>query len=519
MFCHFRHAVRSGILIAAVLATHTEALPAQDADPRAPVPDSAARKDVLALVQEIHGKEYEDAKTSSQKLALAKTLLSEAGESQDDPAGHFVLLRVARDLAVGAGDTSTAWRAIDVMDRAFQVDGLQMKAGAISKLTGSARSAVQKKGLALLGLRLIGELVLRDDYDAARQLGKTIVTAGRKSKDAAMEKRITARNKQVERLAAAYADVQDTLATLEEHPVDPDANLAAGKYYCFVKGDWGKGASMLALGQDATLRELARQELREVTSPSRQVKLGNDWWDVAQAADEETRDSLLLHAATWYRRAQSKLSGGLVKTKIKKRLAGEIAEVEQEQAMLAGGTELAILDAKWGAHDGWLDGAAELQAAVTGSQVHIGRVIQGFKKDPAPGQHKAMIIVYRCWNELCVAIVPAETSVSLPDITLEEIASAGRSWPNRLVHQPRSSSRGGLTILYAGWGGYKGWLDVTDRARSAVRGGRLVVSEAGTGFSDPAPGHRKALVIVYSFRGKVHTAIVPSGKKILLPPY
>ncbi len=163
MFCYFRHAVRSGLLIAAVLGAHAKALPAQDTDNRAPLPDAAEQKDVLALVREIHGKEYEGAKTSSQKHALAKTLLSEATESQEDPTGHFVLLRVARDLAVKAGETKTALQAVDEMAEGFQIDGLAMKAATAAKLVKTARSAEQWKSLATSAVDLFDEAIGRDD--------------------------------------------------------------------------------------------------------------------------------------------------------------------------------------------------------------------------------------------------------------------------------------------------------------------------------------------------------------------
>ena len=47
------------------------------------------------------------------------------------------------------------------------------------------------------------------------------------------------------------------LPVLEKQPGDPTANLAAGRYYCFVKGDWEMGIPMLALGSETALKELA----------------------------------------------------------------------------------------------------------------------------------------------------------------------------------------------------------------------------------------------------------------------
>ncbi len=315
MFYYFRRVVRSGLLIAAVLGAHAEALPAQETDTRAPVPDAAAQENVLALVREIHGKEYDGAKTSSQKLALAKTLLSEAGESQDDPTSHFVLLRVARDLAVKAGETKMALQTVDEMAKAFQIDGLTMKVATVTKLVKTARSAEQKKSLATSTVDLIDEAIDRDNYDLANQL----VDVARKTRDRTLVKQIAARRKEIAKAAKAHAEVQEVLATLEEHPVDPDANLAAGKYFCFVKGNWEKGIPMLALGSDATLKALAVMELKGANSPSQQVKLADGWWEFAREADEATRKQLHLRAMKWYREALPEVTG-ILRLKIEKRV-------------------------------------------------------------------------------------------------------------------------------------------------------------------------------------------------------
>ena len=67
-------------------------------DAKLPVPDDAAQKEVLALIKEIYGEKWADAKTDQQKQALAKELLAKAAESPNT-TNKYVLLRVARDTA------------------------------------------------------------------------------------------------------------------------------------------------------------------------------------------------------------------------------------------------------------------------------------------------------------------------------------------------------------------------------------------------------------------------------------
>ena len=39
------------------------------------------------------------------------------------------------------------------------------------------------------------------------------------------------------------------MKTLEERPLDPEANLLVGKYLCFMKGKWKKGHRYVGLGK------------------------------------------------------------------------------------------------------------------------------------------------------------------------------------------------------------------------------------------------------------------------------
>ena len=54
--------------------------------------------------------------------------------------------------------------------------------------------------------------------------------------------------------------VRAAFETLMTKPEDPAANIAAGEYLCFVKGDWPRGLAMLVKGDDKSLTDLASRE-------------------------------------------------------------------------------------------------------------------------------------------------------------------------------------------------------------------------------------------------------------------
>ena len=293
---------------------------AQQANPRAPIPDDAARAEALRLAKEVYAQEYVNAKTVEQKKALAETLLRKAGESKDDAAAQFVLLRLARDVAVLAGEADVAMRAVDQIAASYQADGPSMKAELLPKLAASARSPQQRHRVVTHGLALVDEAVSNDEFPTATEMCGRLVSAARNARDSELLQSVTERSQEVARIAKAYAAVTVALGTLERNPTDPAANLAVGRYFCFVKGNWSKGIPMLALGADAKLKSTAVKELKDVKDPAEQTKLGDAWWELA-----EKEEAAKQRAGYWYQKALPGLTG-LAKAAVEKRLE-ELSEI------------------------------------------------------------------------------------------------------------------------------------------------------------------------------------------------
>ncbi|NQT37670.1 MAG: hypothetical protein HQ581_09290 [Planctomycetes bacterium] len=295
---------------------------------KAPVPDAAAQAEALKIIAEIFEQQWAGAKTSAQKTALAEKMLEQATQTANDPTGRFVLLRVARDVATGAGDVTTAFAAIEMLDRGFAVDAVKMKTEALLTGTKSIVRAEHAKVAAEESIALVRAAIAQDDYPTAEQLLRVGQSAARKSRDGALIRSFTDLSRDMARIVKAYEAIQPALKVLDEKPTDPAANLTVGKFYCLVKGDWATGVPLLALADNSLYQAPARKELGEVSSPEEQVALGDTWWDLAQAAEEAERESLTQRAGVWYRTALPKLTPGLAKARTEKRVA-EISEVDR----------------------------------------------------------------------------------------------------------------------------------------------------------------------------------------------
>ncbi|MFP6691870.1 MAG: WD40 repeat domain-containing protein [Pirellulales bacterium] len=289
------------------------------ADDRLPVPDEAAQQEAAALVQDVFGDQIKAAAKPDEKLALTERLIEESQKNGDDPAARHALLKAALDVAA---DAAAAMPAVEEMARHFQIDALTEKASAVWRMSKRAKTSPQHKAVAETALQLVDESLGRDDYGSATKLAEIASTAATKAQDRPLILRTQARTFAVRKSKVTFDKLQVALATLETNPTDATANLAAGRYYCLVKGDWERGIPMLALGSDEGLKNLATQELKAPATSKEQVALADGWYLAAEKTGEADNGRLLQRAAHWYRlslKSDPALSS-LVKVKVTKRL-------------------------------------------------------------------------------------------------------------------------------------------------------------------------------------------------------
>ena len=203
---------------------------------KAPIPDAAAFTAAMKLVDEFHKYDVATAKTPDQRAALSQSLIDAANEEKDN-ATRFALLSRAKDVAVGAGDYTTASAAVDEIDATFSVDALKMKVGAATATAKTVRTPDQRKQLTVGASDLVDQAIAADRYDVAKSAADIESTGARVASDAALVKAGTIHVQQVRDAEAAFADVRKSLAVLADKRDDPEANLKVGKFKCFIKDD------------------------------------------------------------------------------------------------------------------------------------------------------------------------------------------------------------------------------------------------------------------------------------------
>lgn len=283
------------------------------------VPDAGAQEQANKLLRQLFGAEIDAARTPQAKVDLARKLLQQGIDSRDDPAGRYVLLTKAKDLAIAVGDPPLAMQAVDEITRSFRIDGTALGVEALTALSKLSLNPNLSKGLAEATAAALDGAIAADKFEAAKPLVTIGVAASKKTKDAELIRQWLARGKDVDELQAAYEAVKDAIAKLDAKPLDAAANTAVGRYRILSKGDWDGGIPMLALGDDAALQTLAARELADPDTAEDQLKLADGWWEFAETQDPATKDRVQARALFWYDKALPSLAG-LNKARVEKRL-------------------------------------------------------------------------------------------------------------------------------------------------------------------------------------------------------
>lgn len=270
-----------------------------------PVPDVEARARARQKIESVF--ELDDLNTSAARKAAAARMLQVGKQTRSDAAEQFMLLSMARELAMQASDLEVAMATVDELGRTFQIDLPKLEARTLYAAVRWNLSDAQETALAERILRWTDEAVAANRLDLAEPLVESLFRKSRRLRDVDLRKRIVDARKRVEVLTQQWAKVKSAAARLQTAPHDADANLQYGRYLCFAVGDWARGLPHLAKGSDAALKELAQRDLAGPQKAEQQLELADDWYSLSES-QEELRPCRQ-RAGHWYQRVHRQLDG------------------------------------------------------------------------------------------------------------------------------------------------------------------------------------------------------------------
>ncbi len=247
--------------------------PAPAAQVRQTPPSAEEQGEALASLKQEWQADYAAASQREQKAALAEKLLTKATAPGQQAAAAFVMLDEARRLGAEACETELSLRAADSLSAQFEVEPLSLKLETLKSAAENARFTAQHNAVGLAAEKTRDRALEVDAFEIALKAGEISVGAAQKARDFVRAKDLAHRLKRLQQLAGAWNRTAAARQTLSVDPVDPEANLSLGKFWCFTCGKWDKGLPMLAQGADPQLQKLARDEV----APDRSAQKPRKW--------------------------------------------------------------------------------------------------------------------------------------------------------------------------------------------------------------------------------------------------
>lgn len=280
-----------------------------------PIPSERAQAEAMRLVKELFLERYQDADNSGEKKKIAREMLAKSTQLGDDVAGTYVMLTTAQRIAMESNDVETAGKALDALLDRFDLDAYQMKIALLRKTESLTQKSSFDTEVMDQAKALMRQAVKRDDYEVAEEMADVALAAARRINDRDEVIRLGNAKRDLDKKAAAFAEVQASLEQVGDPSEDSNIAELAGRYYCLMKGDWEKGLPMLARGADADLARLSQRDLESPTDPERQLALADGWWEASKKARPPEDDFLRERALHWYETALNGLPRGLTRLK------------------------------------------------------------------------------------------------------------------------------------------------------------------------------------------------------------
>jgi hypothetical protein len=275
-----------------------------------PVPGANEQQAAEKHVRELFAEEFAAAKkTAPKKTAgtspLAGVLLQRTSLTSGDATATYVLLNLAREAAMDAGDAQLALRALDRLAAEYEIDATAERIATLNKLATTATQVSALRTTYENAWQTAVGLAQDDQYDEAAKALKLAQTVATRAKENEFARQTAQRIKDLATLAREYNVAKASLEKLAADADDPDANLAVARWYWFGKGRFDKAVNHLAKGSDAELKSAAESDLAAPTDTKQQIAVANLWMSAAEKRKADEKNSLEARAFYWYLKASA----------------------------------------------------------------------------------------------------------------------------------------------------------------------------------------------------------------------
>jgi hypothetical protein len=230
----------------------------------------------LEKARAIYEDELKQAARPEQKAAVARNIAAAAGQTAGDLTARYILLDLARKIYIQAGDVKESLALAQTIQQEYETPANEPLLPTLDALDAMTLPSEERALLATRQIELAEQLFAVQNFSLAGRLAEAAVQSANRQSAAALKKSVTARRGRIVRTVRELEAVQASLKLLETAPDDPAANLAAGKFYCFVLEKWEAGVLHLAKCGDPVFAEPALAEKR-LTDAASQMAAAESW--------------------------------------------------------------------------------------------------------------------------------------------------------------------------------------------------------------------------------------------------
>jgi len=284
-----------------------------------PVPDAAAQ----ALAGKKIGEVFPNVERLPQveRSPTAIKMVDAADGMKDDPSTMYVLLKEAGALAASAGDGDTSLKAASILDKTFAGDSDELVIEWFRKASSMQLPANGSEELVDAILTFANTAADKQKFDVMARALTAAAMAARNAQDTSLRAVVQDHAAELKQLQSESIRAKSAEAVLAKNPEDPQANYVVGCFRCFAMDDWKSGLPDLAKSSSPAYRQAAAAELASPEESTKQIAVGDLWWDLGAKEVGRTKMAVQRHALDCYNKARASPDlNGLERTKIETRI-------------------------------------------------------------------------------------------------------------------------------------------------------------------------------------------------------
>ena len=287
-------------------------------------PDGIKRASGLRQLKKTYS-EYYEAKDPLKMIELMDVLIADAQADDIEDVSRYVMFDEARKISVLAGMPKKTVECVDWLGKYFELDLFDLAKKSLDDVGRKINTGDGQEELIEGWTKYWQKALNEENFVRALEFIDRTNRAARKLGDSTFLKRMSAIKSDVQDMKSLATKARKSEEVLSKDADNEAANLATGKYLCFVKNDFEKGIPYLAKGSDSKLKLASETETKllkvaeEDQTAEQQLEVARAWMVVARKGDLASK-RLKLHAGKWFEKAEIQLKG------LKKKEIGKILD-------------------------------------------------------------------------------------------------------------------------------------------------------------------------------------------------